>query len=147
MSGKKGTNISTDLSKIDSIPDTRTPKHRGYLATNTVSEIRTKAKARGKSWSLTSVEAYYMIIGKCEYCGYKPNWPNDRNGIDRIDSNIDYLSDNCVSCCFRCNSAKNDMTVDQFKEWIDRVYKHQHKRKKKKVQDFIPEPSVASPND
>ena len=46
------------------------------------------------------------------------------NGIDRIDSNIGYTSENTVSCCKYCNTAKNTMTQEQFKEWIVRVYKN-----------------------
>ncbi len=44
------------------------------------------------------------------------------NGIDRIDSNIGYTSENTVSCCKYCNTAKNTMTIEHFKDWITRLY-------------------------
>lgn len=44
------------------------------------------------------------------------------NGIDRIDSKIGYTTENTVPCCKYCNTAKNTMTQEQFKEWILRVY-------------------------
>lgn len=46
------------------------------------------------------------------------------NGIDRIDSTKGYTSENCVACCKICNYAKNTMTIEEFKEWIEKVYDH-----------------------
>ena len=46
------------------------------------------------------------------------------NGIDRVDSNIGYTSENTVSCCKYCNTAKSTMTVENFKNWIIRLYNH-----------------------
>lgn len=44
------------------------------------------------------------------------------NGIDRINSNIGYTSENTVPCCKYCNTAKSTMTVEDFKNWIIRLY-------------------------
>jgi len=44
------------------------------------------------------------------------------NGIDRIDSSKGYTIDNCVSCCTECNYAKHEMSVDEYKSFIQRVY-------------------------
>lgn len=46
------------------------------------------------------------------------------NGIDRVDSAKGYISGNCISCCTTCNYAKNTMTIEQFKQWIQKVYEH-----------------------
>jgi 5-methylcytosine-specific restriction endonuclease McrA len=64
------------------------------------------------------------IIGCCSYCGLKPQFPHTRNGIDRVDSSKGYTEDNCVSCCTFCNYSKLDYTIDEFKEWIIRIYTH-----------------------
>jgi hypothetical protein len=50
------------------------------------------------------------------------------SGIDRLDNNIGYVSGNCVPCCSVCNYAKRDMTVDQFKNWIKRIYINQYRK-------------------
>jgi 5-methylcytosine-specific restriction endonuclease McrA len=71
---------------------------------------------------IKSYENY--ILGECNYCGLKPQFPNTRNGIDRIDSNYGYIEENCVSCCEFCNQAKLDYTLDEFKEWVVRIYIH-----------------------
>src|SRR5574344_1211970 len=46
------------------------------------------------------------------------------NGIDRLNSNMGYSSNNTVPCCKYCNMAKNTMTVDDFKKWVSRVYEN-----------------------
>lgn len=44
------------------------------------------------------------------------------NGIDRQNNKIGYIKSNCVSCCDNCNRSKDIRTVDEFKNWIKRVY-------------------------
>lgn len=46
------------------------------------------------------------------------------NGIDRIDSSTGYTAENTVPCCKICNSAKNTMTQDEFRNWVKRIYRH-----------------------
>lgn len=111
--------LKSELTKLDPTPD---PKHRGYLAVNVVNDIKFKARQRGKDWQLTNVEAYKLIIGACHYCGYSPAWPTARVGIDRVDNNKGYTLDNCVSCCFTCNSAKGELSVEEFRTWLRNVY-------------------------
>ena len=46
------------------------------------------------------------------------------NGIDRIDNNLGYTTENTVPCCKICNCAKNTMTQEEFRAWVKRIYKH-----------------------
>jgi hypothetical protein len=69
---------------------------------------------------LKAFEEY--ILGTCNYCGLKPQFPHTRNGIDRVDSSKGYTEDNCISSCTFCNRAKLDSTIDEFKEWVIRAY-------------------------
>jgi hypothetical protein len=41
------------------------------------------------------------------------------NGIDRVDNEKGYLVENCVPCCFTCNSLKKSVT----KSIIEKAYK------------------------
>lgn len=43
------------------------------------------------------------------------------NGLDRLDSSRPHDIDNVVPCCWECNMAKNNRTVEQFARWILRV--------------------------
>lgn len=79
---------------------------------------------------------------ECHYCGLKYSKTiedrlNERkegkklsetkiniNGLDRIDSSKGYTSENTVTCCKYCNTAKNTMSVDEFMEWIKRIYSY-----------------------
>ena len=44
------------------------------------------------------------------------------NGIDRVDNNKTYLLSNIVSCCKHCNTAKNTLTINEFKKLIIKIY-------------------------
>lgn len=85
-------------------------------------DLKYKAKTRGIQWELTDIQAFELITSKCAYCDFTPDWPNTRVGIDRVDNNKDYNKDNCVPCCFICNSAKGSRTLEEFKIWVEEVY-------------------------
>ena len=91
-----------------------------------------RAEKKGKGFNLTLDEFSILIKDSCHYCGIEPNQIHSGaashrgsiiyNGIDRIDSKEGYVKDNVVTCCKRCNAAKNDMTYTEFVEWIKRVH-------------------------
>lgn len=58
----------------------------------------------------------------CNYCNIE--FKESGSGVDRVDSSRDYELRNIVTCCKKCNHAKNALTVDEFKEHITRVYEH-----------------------
>lgn len=107
--------------RIDEVKDDR-PGYRGYMAVNVINDIKFKAKKRKKNWSLSHTESFKMITSPCDYCGFVPEWPNNRVGIDRVDNTKGYTPNNCVSCCFTCNSAKKELTRDDFLAWIKKAY-------------------------
>ena len=47
------------------------------------------------------------------------------NGIDRVDSSLGYINENCVSCCRTCNYAKLEMNIKDFLDWVQRISKYQ----------------------
>lgn len=54
---------------------------------------------------------------ECYYCGEK----YDGMGIDRIDNTKGYIKDNCVPCCGKCNSMKQQMTFNEFIEHCNKI--------------------------
>jgi hypothetical protein len=93
--------------------------------------VITRYKTKGRDWGLSPNEAEELLLGNCHYCGVPPSnkASNKRsngefvyNGIDRIDNTLGYEAGNVVSCCKRCNIAKNDMPYDEFKNWVAAVY-------------------------
>ena len=82
------------------------------------------AKQRGLVWAFTD-DAFREITQRlCFYCGAMPggvqiSWSGERfvwNGIDRRDSTLGYLPDNCVACCTRCNRMKMALPESDFIE-------------------------------
>ena len=89
------------------------------------------AKKRGYTWDLTEEQFKNITQKNCHYCGAKPNNISKTkcntgdyiyNGIDRIDNNEGYTIDNVVPCCKTCNQAKSNKTLQEFKDWIKKVY-------------------------
>jgi 5-methylcytosine-specific restriction endonuclease McrA len=66
-----------------------------------------------KQFELTSDEYYALRNGKCAYCD-RPTTDVHCNGIDRIDNNVGYVKENCVTCCHDCNMMKLISTSQDF---------------------------------
>lgn len=43
--------------------------------------------------------------------------------IDRVNSCLGYISTNVVSCCKICNSAKSNLPLIEFENWITELIK------------------------
>lgn len=89
------------------------------------------ATRRNIYFSLSDTEFRLLTSGNCFYCGSAPSQIRSKNktkgaytynGVDRKDNSVGYTTDNCVSCCFVCNSGKMAKTEDEFLSWIKRVY-------------------------
>ena len=74
------------------------------------------ARYRGHVFSLTIEDVERIYFSDCTYCGLSP-----AKGIDRRESTIGYIFENCVPCCKRCNYAKGTETEKDFLEWIARI--------------------------
>jgi hypothetical protein len=92
--------------------------------------MKVNARRRGLQWSLSDEIARDIMSRDCVYCGdppgnvYRANRHNGSclySGIDRIDSKRGYEDGNVAACCRRCNTAKSDRDVQEFKDWAIRV--------------------------
>jgi hypothetical protein len=98
-----------------------------------ISMYKYKGYKAHRFFNLSREDFYKLIKGNCFYCGIEPKQVLKRhktelpqiiyNGIDRIDPKKCYSPDNCVSCCKYCNWAKSDLTMDEFKARIERIYR------------------------
>ena len=92
------------------------------------------AHRRKIDFQLKEDEAINLLSSNCFYCGIKPSQETFHkeifyyNGIDRVNNEIGYIIDNCVSCCGQCNRAKFTGTVREFSDWIDRTYHYMQSR-------------------
>lgn len=106
------------------------PKKKKLIAAlhGLITQYKLQAKRRKRAFKLTKKDLIEFFKGNCYYCGIEPRQVHkvarDRyiyNGIDRKDNKIDYLKENCVTCCGICNRAKLSLTEEQFFEWLDRI--------------------------
>ena len=86
-------------------------------------------------WTISLPLVVAMMGMPCYYCGRR--WSNaitfktqrygsysvQYNGLDRLDVTRGYHMDNVVACCWDCNRARGDRSMDEFKAWIERIYK------------------------
>jgi len=98
-------------------------KYRLYTHKNRMRDSRKRIK-----FLLSLDEARALFLANCHYCGLQPTLqgkdtkPKHLNGIDRVNPAGNYESGNVVSCCKRCNYAKNDMSTQEFKDWVSQVF-------------------------
>lgn len=88
--------------------------------------MQRNAKARNIEFNLSKNDVIKLMMSPCNYCGDNRL---DNFGVDRIDSNIGYFIDNCVPCCKTCNTAKLDLSLDDFKSHVIKMYNHMVKDK------------------
>lgn len=80
--------------------------------------VRT-AKVRKKEVSLTFEEYLPLKLQPCYYCG--GSLPETSGGLDRIDSRLGYTAANVVPCCWRCNTMKSALSLEDFYAHIKRI--------------------------
>lgn len=105
------------------------------------STIKRRSKNRGWNNYIDFFNFKKLVLSNCHYCNSEPfSKISDRkknknkilrsdefvyvNGIDRINSDLGYVLENVVPCCKYCNIAKNIMSDNEFKIWIEKIYEH-----------------------
>lgn len=116
-------------------------KQKGEASKNAVYNKYIKsAKQRKILFLLKYDECIEFFENKCWYCGKEPsNCYQEKNcygeyrynGIDRLNPNVGYTKENCVSCCWECNKRKGNSTYEDFTKWIERIYNYHVKTKEK----------------
>jgi hypothetical protein len=90
------------------------------------------ARFRGYEWGLTVDQFRDLVLMSCFYCGAEPSEhclsmalePFFGNGVDRLDNERGYTTDNCVPCCWPCNSFKGRLDADAFLARIEAIHDH-----------------------
>lgn len=92
--------------------------YRGY---------KSGAKRRNLKFKLSKDELKKLANQNCYYCNCPPQHRNRNgiefyaNGIDRIDSRVGYIIENCVPCCSTCNNMKWESSKEDFLAHIDKI--------------------------
>lgn len=134
--------VKANRGKVRSKYDSKTAAERSLY-----SDYKKGAKKRKIKFSLSFEEFKELIYKDCSYCEIEPITKRNPlkgtgrskereeegwityNGIDRINSSIEYTKSNVVTACQHCNYAKKSMSVEEFKNWIKRAFNHLIKEK------------------
>ena len=105
---------------------TKLPNNQGVI-NQIILGYKRHARDRKLAWNLSIQNIRVLIAKNCAYCGEPPsNIKITKNykegfvysGIDRVNPKRGYFTDNVVPCCSLCNRAKNNLSLEQFKEWV-----------------------------
>lgn len=100
-----------------------------------------RAQKKELTWGLSPEHFFELTSSPCFWCGQAPNqlrvarsktkWRSEflYNGIDRVDSHVGYLKENCQTSCWPCNRMKGAMTSTVFQEHLQKILSHQARSK------------------
>lgn len=106
-------------------------------------QYKANAKRLKRTFELTTEEFRDLTSKGCYYCGKAPTSQKRPsayyalgvdtgsyiyNGIDRINSNLGYVKDNCVTCCKTCNFMKQETGIEQFLKDVETIYNFRIKK-------------------
>jgi hypothetical protein len=124
---RKSCGCRRDMNKYKALP-TDVAITNAYLG-----RYKMSAKRRNINWNLSDLEFAKLTKMNCHYCGIAPSlevktgFHNMKvNGVDRKNNDIGYENENCLPCCEICNRAKNNLTYNEFCDWIDRIKKYEN---------------------
>ena len=102
----------------------RDKPHRNLVAKQNINQTyrvyKKDAVRRGIEFQISREEVDALILQPCNYCGCIDE-EKKFNGIDRVDSNAGYYSNNSVSCCKMCNYLKNNTSKDTFLKRVEHI--------------------------
>lgn len=104
----------------------RNRRNRGKDILNTILRVsRSRAKKRGLEFTVTKLDV--NLPETCPCCDrvmvvksgtFKPGPIASSPSLDRLDSSKGYIPGNVAIICWRCNSLKNNATVDELRNIV-----------------------------
>jgi len=90
-------------------------KNMNYSYTN----YKYSASLKQLMFEISKEEYLLLVVSPCNYCGIIQE--KGFNGIDRLNSSIGYVKNNCVSCCAMCNYMKGCLNKDIFIQRVEHI--------------------------
>lgn len=85
-----------------------------------INSSKRQARTKNIEWYLTDEEAEKMLTSPCVYCGHL-NLKVRLNGIDRLNQQGNYTTENTVPCCWTCNFMKGCLDPRSFIEQCRKI--------------------------
>ncbi len=98
------------------------------------------ASKRNLDFTLSLEDFTALIRKNCDYCGRPPSNAHRKrvylpsflySGLDRVNNNLGYSTDNCLPCCKSCNWSKGKKTHTEFLAYLDDLVAHRVKKEAK----------------
>ena len=95
------------------------------------SRYKRQAKERNLEFLLSKEQFKKLTKKNCFYCNTSPTMVEKHprmngvyvySGVDRVNNSIGYVIDNCVSCCWICNTMKRKLSQKEFFNHIEKIY-------------------------
>ena len=83
------------------------------------SNYKRSANDKNLDFGLSSDVFDEIVKAPCYYCGTIQD--KGFNGIDRLNSEVGYIADNCASACSMCNYMKASLSVDAFLGRVEHI--------------------------
>lgn len=93
------------------------------------------ARRRGIPFTLEWAEFCKLVKNNCYYCNEAPtntvkseyrDLKTFYNGLDRVDNEMGYSSDNVVTCCTTCNNMKMALLQKSFYKHVLKIVAHRN---------------------
>jgi hypothetical protein len=81
---------------------------------------RSRAEKKELEFTITNGDYKTIVKQDCYLCG-KESTDTNTNGIDRVDNAVGYTIANCKACCKECNYMKNNYSLEDLLEKIERI--------------------------
>lgn len=89
----------------------------------TYNKYVTSATFKQFNFQITEKQFYNLTSENCYICGKIPT-STHKNGIDRFNSSIGYIFENCRCCCGECNYMKNNYDYGVFVDKLKTIHTH-----------------------
>jgi len=112
------------------------PNNPKWMADRKERSIQRKVSSyishQNKKYTLSRDEVRCLVLGDCTYCGQPAfiteeeygSWPKHLSGIDRVNNELPYTKNNCVSSCWKCNNMKHTLTLEEFLSHVKKISRH-----------------------
>jgi len=89
----------------------------------TYNKYVTSATFKQFDFQITEKQFHNLTSENCYICGKIPT-STHKNGIDRFNSSIGYVFENCRCCCGECNYMKNNYDYNVFVDKLKTIHTH-----------------------
>lgn len=132
---KNGTTKSCGCKTSELLSASHTLENDAAIINKIYYNYKQTAARKEIDFNLSLEEFIPLLSLNCVYCGRSPQLSifsgSEKykrkekrfayNGIDRINNDLGYAVDNCITCCSNCNRAKSDLPLEDFLSWIQDI--------------------------